>query len=273
VNAAPSIRVVAPVVVLGVLIASAGSITGSPALTMFLAIVAGVCVACCGGSLDGGPLLAVLARAAIQSVVLTGAVVLSGSVALPAPLVWLVLCLATASGGVTGLILSALCAEASTTIAWLPLLLVPQVILGGFLVPYYPTQPFAVASGSGQVEVMPRSLVPPAASGWPLQLAGAVVVSRWALEGYAALVYERDLSQPAALAEAVKVNASVPVLLGDDVAHPIWLHVRARSRGEPTTPPRLHGGSRAYLAVLLGFVAVPAAALWGLRSSSPRTGW
>ncbi len=275
-NDASWIRAVAPIVVIGIVLGAVGATTGNPAMTMFLAIVAGVCVACSESvvpSAGGRRLRAAVLRAAVQSALLTIAVVQSGCVALPAPFVWIILFLATVSGAIMGLILSALCGGAATAAGWLPLLLVPQVVLGGFLFPYYPTQPFAIDPVKGQVEVMPRALAPPAATSWPLQLAGGFVVSRWALEGYAALVYERDLSQPAALAEAVRVNAFVPVLFGEDVAHPLWLHVRARSLGEPTTPPALRGGSRYHLAVLLGFPLAEAAALWAVLSARGPRRW
>jgi hypothetical protein len=273
VNDASWIRAVAPVVVIGILLGAVGATTGNPAMTMFLAIVAGVSVACSGSVVERANVRRAVLQAAVQGALLTVAVVQSGCVALPVPYVWIILFLATVSGALMGLILSALCGGAATAAGWLPLLLVPQVVFGGFLFPYYPTQPFAIDPAKGQVEVMPHALAPPAATSGPLQLAGAFVVSRWALEGYAALVYERDLADPAALAEAVKVNASVPVLFGDDVAHPLWLHVRAQTRGEPTTPPALRGGSRYYFAVLLGFPLAEAAALWAVLSARGSRRW
>ena len=75
--------------------------------------------------------------AAFQSAVLTVAVALSGCVSLPPPYVWIILFLTTVSGAFMALMLSALCDEAATALAWFPLLLVPQVVFGGFLFPYY----------------------------------------------------------------------------------------------------------------------------------------
>jgi hypothetical protein len=250
---------------IGLLLGAVGRGTGSPVVTMFLAIVAAVSLGTCAGLgrvVDrAAALLGSASIAAVQSVVLTVAVALSGCVALPPPYVWIILFLTTLSGAFMGRILSALCGNAATALLWLPLLLVPQVIFGGLLFPYYPTQPFAIDPRTGKVEVMPRALAPPAVSSWPLQIGGALVVSRWALEAYAALVYERDLSDQTALREATAVNAWVPVLFGDDIAHPLWLHVRAQSLGEPTTAPRLRGGGVYYLLLLLVFAGVEAAAL------------
>ena len=271
---------IAPVVLIGVLLAATGRATGSPPVTMFLAILSGLWI---GGSgcvreivderrlVQRDPhvsllayavakLLFATAMAGFQSLVLTVAVAASGCVSLPPPYVWIILGLTTVAGAFMALILSALCDEAATALAWFPLLLVPQVVFGGFLFPYDTTHPFAVDPETHRVEVMPPVLAPQPV-GWALQTAGAFVVSRWALEGYAAQVYERDLSDADALEEATKVNAFVPVLFGDAVAYPLYGHVRAQSLGEPTTPPRLNGGSLYYLLVLVFFAAVQAGAL------------
>jgi len=265
---------------LGLLVAAVGHGTGSPVVTMFVAIVAGVSLGSCTGIRDDvtpgrsgvRALFEPASMSAVQSVILTLAVALSRCVALPPPSLWIILFLATFSGALMGRILSTLCGSVAAAVLWLPLLLVPQVIFGGLLFPFYPTQPFAVDARSGKVEVMPPALAPRTAISWPLQIGGGLVVSRWALEAYAALVYERDLANPAALREATAVNAAVPVLFGDDIAHPLWLHVRARSLGEPTTVPRLRGGSAYYLVVLLVFAGVEAAALLAIRQSrEPRS--
>jgi hypothetical protein len=270
-----------PVVLIGALVAAAGYATDRPAVTMFLAVLSGLWI---GGSgcvreivderrlvqrdphvsllaYAGAKLLFAAAMAGFQSLVLTIAVTLSGCVSLPPPYVGIILFLTTVSGAYMALILSALCDEAATALAWFPLLLVPQVVFGGFLFPYSRTQPFAINAANGQVEVMPASLAPRPVEAWPLQIAGAFVISRWALEAYAAHVYERDLSNPDALDEAVQVNAVVPVLFGDDIAYPLWQHVRAQSQRQPSTPPQLRGGGIYYLFVLLLFAGLEAAAL------------
>ncbi len=272
---------IAPVVLIGLLLGATGAATGSAPVTMFLAILSGLWI---GGSgcvreivderrlvqrdphvsllaYAGAKLLFAATMAAFQSAVLTLAVALSGCVSLPPPAVWMILFLTTVSGGFMALILSALCDEAATALAWFPLLLVPQVVFGGFLFPYYATQPFGIDRVEHRVDAMPKALRAKPVTGWPLKMAGAFAVSRWALEGYAAQVYERDLGNAEAFEEAVAVNAFVPVLFGDDVSYPLWRHALALNAGQPTSPPTLHGGSYFYLLVLMFFAGAEAAAL------------
>ena len=272
---------VAPVVLIGVLLSAAGRATDSPPVTMFLAVLSGLWI---GGSssvreivderrlVQRDPHISLLAYAAakllfagamagFQSAILTVAVSLAGCVFLPAPYVWVILFLTTTSGAFMALVLSALCDEAATALAWFPLLLVPQVVFGGFLFPYHSTRPFAVNHTERRVDVTPTILSPTGVDSRILQFAGAFTVSRWALEAYAAQVYERDLANADALTEAVKVNAFVPVTFGDDVLVPLYRHVEAQTRGEQSTPPRLNGGGILYLMLLLFFAAAEAAAL------------
>jgi hypothetical protein len=272
---------IAPVVLIGGLLAATGAATDSAPVTMFLAILSGLWI---GGSgcvreivderrlvqrdphvsllaYAGAKLLFAATMAGFQSVILTLAVALSGCVALPAPAVWIILFLTTVSGAYMALILSALCDEAATALAWFPLLLVPQVVFGGFLFPYYPTQPFGIDRAEHRVDAMPKVLRAKPVTSWPLQMAGAFTVSRWALEGYAAQVYERDLGKSDAFEEAIAVNTFVPVLFGDDVAYPLWRHALALNDGQSPSPPTLHGGSYYYLLVLLFFAGGQAAAL------------
>jgi hypothetical protein len=270
-----------PVVLIGILLAAAGRATDSPAVTMFLAVLSGLWI---GGSgavreivderrlIQRDPHVSLLAYAAakllfagalaaLQAVVLTAAVGFSGCVHLPAPILAIILWLTTTCGAYMALVLSALCDEAATALAWFPLLLVPQVVFGGFLFPYHSTRPFAYDPATRQVVATPRVLAPHAVDSVPLQVAGALTVSRWALEAYAAFVYQRDLGNGDAFDEAVKVNAFVPVTFGDDVAPPLARHLGARTRGEFAMPPRLAGGGFAYLVLLVFFVGVEAAAL------------
>ena len=272
---------IAPVALIGVLLSATGYATDSPPVTMFLAILSGLWI---GGSgcvreivderrlvqrdphvsllaYGAAKLLFATAMAAFQSAVLTVAVALSGCVSLPPPYVWIILFLTTVSGAFMALMLSALCDEAATALAWFPLLLVPQVVFGGFLFPYYGTRPFLPNPETRQVDVTPARLAPKAVNSRLLQLAGTLTVSRWALESYAAQVYERDLSNAEALDEAVKVNAFVPVTFGDDMAYPLYQHVSARTRGELPSPPRLHAGRFLYLLLLVFFAGAEAAAL------------
>jgi hypothetical protein len=271
----------APVVLIGILLAAAGHATDSPAVTMFLAVLSGLWIGGSGSVREivderrlvqrdphvsllayaAAKLLFAAAMAGFQSAVLTGAVGLSGCIHLPAPIVWIILWLTTVCGAFMALVLSALCDEAATALAWFPLLLVPQVVFGGFLFPYHSTQPFALDPRSRQVVVTPGVLAPQAVDSLPLQAAGAFTVSRWALEAYAAFVYARDLGDRNAFDEAVKVNAFVPVTFGDDVAYPLARHLAARSRGESPPPPELTGGGIFYLLLLLVFAGAEAAAL------------
>ncbi len=140
-----------------------------------------------------------------QSLILTLFVRSSGVVSLPLPALWTILLLTTVSGSMLALVLSALCDEAATALAWFPLVLVPQVVFGGFLFPYGPTRPFALEAKTGQVTVMPAPLIREPVTQLSLRAAGAVCVSRWALEAYAAKVFERDLADQDALEEAVRV--------------------------------------------------------------------
>jgi hypothetical protein len=272
---------VAPVLLIGLLVNQAGRATGSPPVTMFLAVLSSLWI---GGSgcvreivderrlVQRDPhvsllayavakLLFAAALAALQSSLLTLAVAATGVVNLAPPIVGIIMFLTTLAGSFMALVLSALCDEASTALAWFPLLLVPQVVFGGFLFPYHSTQPFALNTETRQIDVTPRSLAPQAVDNPLLQLAGALTVSRWALEAYAAQVYEQDLSNDDALAEAVKVNAFVPVTFGDDVAQPLFNRLGAKAQGYTPSGERLRGGSIIYLVLLVFFVGVEAAAL------------
>jgi hypothetical protein len=272
---------VAPLVLIGLLVNQAGRATGSPPVTMFLAILSALWI---GGSgcvreivderrlVQRDPHVSLLAYAVakllfatalalLQSGVLTLAVAATDVVHLAPPMVWIILFLTTLAGSFMALALSALCDEASTALAWFPLLLVPQVVFGGFLFPYHATQPFALNERTRQVDVTPETLAPRAVDNPLLQLAGALTVSRWALEAYAAQVYEQNLSSDRALMEAVKVNAFVPVTFGDDVAPPLFERLQAKAQGNTPSGPRLDGGGIIYLVLLVFFVGVEAAAL------------
>jgi hypothetical protein len=272
---------IAPVVLIGLLLNQAGLATGSPPVTMFLAVLSSLWI---GGSgcvreivderrlVQRDPhvsllayavakLLFAAALAALQSGVLTLAVATTGVVHVALPIIWIILFLTTLAGSFMALVLSALCDEASTALAWFPLLLVPQVVFGGFLFPYHSTQPFTLNRPEGRIDVTPRSLAPKAVDNPMLQVAGALTVSRWALEAYAAQVYEQNLSNDDALEEAVKVNAFVPVTFGDDVARPLYDRLEAAARNAPPPGRRLYGGSILYLVLLVFFVGVEAAAL------------
>jgi hypothetical protein len=270
----------APVAVIGLLLFETAKATGSPATVIFIAVLAALWI---GGSacvreivderklVQREPHLSLLAYAvakiihaivisAGQSLIMTMSVLASGLVGLPLLSLWLILCLTTVSGSMLALLLSALCDEASTALAWFPLLLVPQVIFGGFLFSYGPTKPFTIAPATNRVVLMPPELTRNPVQHWSLKVAGAMCVSRWALESYAAQVFEQNLAEPGHLQEAIQVSFFVPLTLADaSIGDALITYVTASMRGQPGAPPRFDAGTGRYLAVLLMFVVVQAA--------------
>jgi hypothetical protein len=269
------IGAVVPLVLIGVLMHQAGEATDNPPMTMFLAVISALWI---GGSgcvreivderrlVQRDPHLSLLAYALAkilhaglmalgQSLVLTLAVVFTGVVHLPFTLLWILLFLTTLSGALMALVLSALCDEAATALAWFPLLLVPQVVFGGFLFPYAKTTPFR--PDSDMVTVMPERLIRKPVDSWLIQTAGALSVSRWALEGYAAHAYARDLSDRKAFEEAAQVNVFLPVILSrEDVSDRLLAYAQGQSG-----PPILHTWGPLYLVILVFFAAAQAGAL------------
>lgn len=267
---------VVPLVLIGVLLTMAGDATKNPPMTMFLAVISALWI---GGSssvreivderrlVQRDPHLSLLAYAIAkilhagvmalgQSLVLTLAVMFTGVVHLSAPILWIILFLTTLSGSLMALVLSALCDEAATALAWFPLLLVPQVVFGGFLFPYGHTTPFKV--GYQTVTVMPDELLRQPVRSWPIQAAGALSVSRWALEGYAAHVYGRDLSDNDAFTEAAQVNFFLPATLSnEDVSD----RLLGYARGLYASAPQLHTWGPLYLIILMFFAALQAGML------------
>jgi hypothetical protein len=269
----------APVLLIGVLLYQTGKATSSPATLMFLAILSSLWV---GGSanvreivderklVQREPHLSLLAYgaakilhaillAAGQSAILGLLVQMSGVVWLPFYQVWTVLFLTTVAGSLLALVLSALCDEAATALAWFPLVLVPQVVFGGFLFPFGDTKPFDLNSATGQVTVMPEALVREPVRDPVLRAAGAVAVSRWALETYAALAFEQDLASNDSLQEAIQVSFFVPLSLSDvAVADRLLTHLNNRSTGQSLSAPKIDAESTRYLLVLVLFVACQA---------------
>lgn len=269
----------APVIVIGLLLFETAQATGSPATVMFIAILAALWI---GGSacvreivderklVQREPHLSLLAyavakivhailMAAGQSLIMTMCILASGIVGLPLLSLWLILCLTTVSGSMLALLLSALCDEAATALAWFPLLLVPQVIFGGFLFSYGPTKPFTIAPETGRIVLMPAELTRNPVRHWSLKVAGAICVSRWALESYAAEVFEQNLGDASHLQEAIQVSFFVPLTLVDvSIGDTLITYVTA-VRGQPGAAPRINAGGGRYLAVLLMFVVVQAA--------------
>jgi len=268
------IGAVVPLVLIGLLLHQAGSATSDPPTTMFLAVISALWV---GGSgcvrevvderrlVQRDPHLSLLAyalakilhaglMAAGQSLILTMAVLLTGIVHIAAPMLWILLFLTTLAGALMALVLSALCDEAATALAWFPLLLVPQVVFGGFLFPYGHTIPF---SPGRPVTVMPDALVREPVRNLLIQTAGVFTVSRWALEGYAAQVYARDLGNADAFEEAAKVNVFLPATLArEDVSRRLLDYATGYS-----AVPSLHTWAPLYLVILVFFAGAEAGAL------------
>ena len=266
---------VVPLVLIGILLTQAGEATKNPPMTMFLAVISALWV---GGSscvreivderrlVQRDPHLSLLAYAIAkilhaglmalgQSLILTVAVLFTGVVHLTPPVLWIILFLTTLSGALMALVLSALCDEAATALAWFPLLLVPQVVFGGFLFPYGNTIPFRVEYGV--VTVMPEPLIRKPVDSFLIRAAGALSVSRWALEGYAAQVYGRDLTDADAMTEAVQANFFLPVTLSREAVSERLL---AYARGL-YGPPQLRTWGFLYLVILAFFAALEAGAL------------
>jgi hypothetical protein len=270
----------APVIVIGLLLFGTAKATSSPATVMFIAILAALWIggaACVREIVDERklvqrePHLSLLAYAvakivhavliaAGQSLIMTLWVLASGIVGLPLLSLWLILCLTTVSGSMLALLLSALCDEAATALAWFPLLLVPQVIFGGFLFSYGPTRPFALAPDTGRIVLMPAELTRSPVQHWTLKIAGALCVSRWALEAYAADVFEQNLADRDHLQEAIQVSFFVPLTLVDaSVGDVLITYVTAATGGHAAAPPRIGASGGRYLTVLMLFVVVQAA--------------
>ena len=281
---APSywVGVVAPVFLISLLLFQAGRATRNPAMTMFLAVLSALWI---GGSgcvreivderrlIQRDPHVSLFAYAiakilhaalmsAGQSFVLAMFVRFSNVVFLPLYILWPILFLTTLAGCLMALVLSALCDEAATALAWFPLMLVPQVVFGGFLFPFGATHPFTVNVKTAHVIEMPPELVRTPVNSGALRVAGALAVSRWAFEGYAAQVYGQDLSDQDALLEAVKVNALVPVTLTDaPIGDRLYEHFKAIERGVQEPPPSLDANGGRYLGVLVLFVVIEGALL------------
>lgn len=269
------IGAIVPLVLIGFLLYETGSATKDPPTTMFLAVISALWV---GGSacvreivderrlVQRDPHLSLLAYALAkilhaglmacgQSLILTIAVWETGIVTLFPALVWILLFLTTLSGALMALVLSALCDEAATALAWFPLLLVPQVVFGGFLFPYGETIPFK--PGYQTVTVMPAPLRREPVKNILIQAAGVLTVSRWALEGYAAQVYARDLSDRDAFTEAAQVNTFLPATLSGEHVSTRLLQYAVGNSGAPN----LHPWAPLYLVILLFFAGSQAGAL------------
>jgi len=266
-----------PVIVIGALLWETARATQSPATAMFLAILSALWV---GGSscirevvderklVMREPHLSLLAYgiakmvhasllAAAQSLIIAIFLIASGVVGLPLSPLWLILFLTTLAGSLLALILSSLCDEAATALAWFPLLLVPQIVFGGFLFPYGETRPFSLDREAG-IAVMPPPLIRAAIHEPSLRLAGALCVSRWALEAYAAQVFEQDLSDEDNLQEAIQVAFFIPLTL---VERPISDRLLEHVSAPGTAPPALAAASSTYIRLLAMFTAGEAAIL------------
>jgi hypothetical protein len=104
---------------------------------------------------------------------------------------------------------------------------------------------------------MPASLIRTPVDSLLIQTAGVFTVSRWALEGYAAQVYGRDLSDHDAFIEAAEVNFFLPATLSnEDVSGRLLAYARGF-----TAAPNLHPWAPLYLVILVFIVGCEAGAL------------
>jgi len=274
------IGVFVPVVLISLLLFQTAKATRSPATVVFLSILSALWVggsSCIREIVDERRLvqrephlsllaygIAKIAHAVVlgiaQSAVITVLLRMTQVIHLPLPKLWLILFLTTLAGSMLAMLLSALCDEAATALAWFPLLLVPQVVFGGFLFPYAETKPFALDQASNVVTVMPEPLIRERITSPLLRGAGTVCVARWALEAYAAEVFEQDLADRDRLQEAVQVSFFMPLTLVDrPVSDRLLAYV---SQGaQPSHAPAIDAASTEYLLVLFGFVVVEAMAL------------
>jgi len=267
-----------PVLLISALLYQTAVATKSPATAMFLGILSALWI---GGSscvreivderrlVEREPHLNLVAYglakivhavtlASLQAGIVTLFLSLTGVVRLSFPDLWLIIALVTVAGSLLAMILSALCNEASTALAWFPLLLVPQVVFGGFLFPYGTTRPFDLNRATHVVTVMPQPLIRPKVTNLALRAAGALCVSRWALEAYAAEVFEQDLDDDERLEEAVLVSFFMPLTLIERQPSDQLLDYLTESPGAERPTLRIAARRWAYRAILAGFALAEA---------------
>ena len=270
-----------PVLLIGALLFQTAVATKSPATAMFLAILSALWI---GGSscvreivderrlVEREPhlnlvaygvakLVHAVALASVQATIVTLFLGVTDVVRLPLPNLWIIVALTTLSGSLLAMILSALCTEASTALAWFPLLLVPQVVFGGFLFPYGATRPFDLNRATNVVTAMPEPLIRAKVTSPLLRAAGALCVSRWALEAYAAEVFEQDLNDADRLEEAVLVSFFMPLTLVERQASDQLLDYLTTAPGSERRAPRLAAHRWRYRGILAGFVVAEAVLL------------
>lgn len=270
-----------PVLLISGLLYQTAVATKSPATAMFLAILSALWI---GGSscvreivderrlVEREPhlnlvayglakLVHAVALAGVQATIVTLCLGVTDVVRLPLANLWVIVFLTTLAGSLLAMILSALCNEASTALAWFPLLLVPQVVFGGFLFPYGATRPFDLERTTHVVTVMPEPLIRPKVTSPLLRAAGAVCVSRWALEAYAAEVVGQDLDDADRLEEAVLVSFFMPLTLVErQPSDELLAHLAAPPAPERLAP-RIASDRWTYRGILLAFVVAEAAFL------------
>jgi hypothetical protein len=267
------IGVTLPVLVIGVLLFETAEATKSPTSTMFLAILSALWI---GGSscvreivderglVQRDPHLSLLAYglakilyaallAAGQSFIL--AVFLSSGdiIRIPPSSLWMIMFLTTISGATLAMLLSALCDEPATALAWFPLLLVPQVVFGGFLFQYDTTTPFSM--GSSGVVTMPQELRRTAVESTALKAAGAICVSRWALETFAAVTLEQDLNNSRQFESAMQVAGFVPLTLAEERASETLLRYITAGPSNRQAPPKIAAHAARYFLMMIIFAA------------------
>ncbi len=268
------VATVVPALLISFLLFETAGATKSPAMVVFLSILSALWI---GGSscvreivderrlVQREPHLSLLAYGlakilhavvlgAGQSVILTLFLHYTDVVFLPFLQLWTILFLTTVSGALLAMLLSTLCDEAATALAWFPLLLVPQVVFGGFLFPYSDTAPFVADAKTHAVTVMPRPLIRSKVDSPLLKSMGALVVSRWALEAYAAEVFSQDLSKSDHLTEAIQVSFFMPLTLTDHQISGVLLdYVNAGGSSGSAKAPSFDASVSQYRALLTAF--------------------
>lgn len=273
---------VAPVLFVGVLLYQTALATKSPSSTMILAVLSALWISgsgCVREIVDEremvrreahlsllafgiAKILHASALAIIQSGVLTAFLAATDVVRIPVPWLWVIVMLTGLCGGMLALLLSALSNAPATALAWFPLLLVPQVLFGGFLFYYAPATPFMISPASGQLVVTPPELERPTVKNAVLNAAGVLCISRWALEAFAATALEQDLKDARNFEDAIKVAGFIPLTLAaEPPSKTILKYMQEGGQANPAARLRIDAHGREYFVRLAAFALVQAVLL------------
>jgi len=153
------------------------------------------------------------ALAALQSATLAGIPILADVLPFPMLTAWAVLTLVSCTGSLQALILSTLNRTAANALAWFPLLVIPQVLFSGFILPLAPLRPFAVNFDTKQLVYLPPEMVRSTAA-HPLVFAlSNASVTRWGVEGLVAGALSQNPDTPLRLTRSVRLASVIPLTL------------------------------------------------------------